>query len=62
MINSLGRMWMKTRRTHGDIVCVCGERKWTFSTTTVTQMLGRERKKAAIHYWIFLPKRFAALT
>jgi hypothetical protein len=39
MISNLGKMWMNTRRTHGDIVCVCGERKCTFSTTTVTQML-----------------------
>ena len=49
MINSLGRMWMKTRRTHGDIVCVCGERKWTFSTTTVTQMLGVRKEEEGGH-------------
>ena len=38
-------MWMKTRRTHGAILCVCGERKWTLSTTTVTQMLRQEKQK-----------------
>lgn len=41
--NSLGRMWMKTRRTQGAIRCVCGERKWTFNTTTVTQMLNEKQ-------------------
>lgn len=30
---------MNTFLTHGAIRCVCGERKCTFSTTTVTQML-----------------------
>ena len=39
MISSLGRMWMNTRLTQGAILCVCGERKWTFSTTTVTLIL-----------------------
>ena len=29
-------------RTQGAIVCVCGVRKWTFKTTTVTHMLRRE--------------------
>lgn len=36
---SLGSTWIKTRRTHGAITWVCGERKCTFNTTTVTQML-----------------------
>lgn len=36
---SRGRMWMKTRRTHGAIVWVWGDRKWTFRTTTVTHIL-----------------------
>jgi len=34
-------MWMKTRLTQGAIVCVCGDRKWTLSTTTVTHILQR---------------------
>ena len=46
MMSSLGRMWMKTLFTQGAILCVCGERKCTFSTTTVTAMLEeKERKK-----------------
>lgn len=36
---------MNTVRTQGAIVCVCGERKWMFSTSTVTQMLQAERKR-----------------
>ena len=39
MTRSRGNMWMKTRRTHGAIVCVWGERKWTFRTTTVMHIL-----------------------
>jgi len=39
MTRSLGRIWRKTRRTHGAITCVCGVRKWTFRTRTVTHML-----------------------
>lgn len=31
-------MCMKTRRTHGDILCVDGERKCTLSTPTVTEI------------------------
>ena len=47
MMSSLGRMWMKTLFTHGAILCVCGDRKCTFSTTTVTAMLcdSLKRKK-----------------
>ena len=37
--NNRGRTWIKTRRTHGAITCVCGDRKWTLRTTTVTHML-----------------------
>ena len=33
---------MEDLRTQGAIVCVCGVRKWTFKTTTVTHMLRRE--------------------
>ena len=36
MMRSLGRMLRNTLRTQGDIVCVEGERKCTFSTITVT--------------------------
>jgi len=32
-------MWMNTLRTHGAMVWVWGVRKWTFRTTTVTQIL-----------------------
>ena len=39
MIRSRGRIWMKTRLTQGAITWVCGDRKWMFSTTTVTHML-----------------------
>ena len=39
MTRSLGRRWMKTLLTQGDIRWVCGDRKWMLSTTTVTQML-----------------------
>lgn len=39
MTSSLGRICMKTRLTQGAILCVCGDRKWTLSTTTVTHML-----------------------
>jgi len=45
MTSSLGKMWMKTLRTHGAMVCVCGVRKWMFSTTTVTQMLREEKER-----------------
>ena len=37
--NNRGRMWMKTLLTHGAMVWVCGDRKWIFRTTTVTQIL-----------------------
>ena len=33
-----GIMWMNTFRTHGDMLCVAGERKWTFKIPTVTIM------------------------
>ena len=39
MTRSRGRMCINTRLTQGAIVCVWGERKCTFRTTTVTQML-----------------------
>ena len=39
MLRRRGRMWMKTLRTQGAILCVSGLRKWMFSTRTVTQML-----------------------
>ena len=45
MMSSLGRMWMKTLFTHGAILCVCGDRKCTFSTTTVTAMLRALKKE-----------------
>ena len=45
MMSSLGRMWMKTLFTHGAILCVCGDRKCTFSTTTVTAMLCALKKE-----------------
>ena len=35
---------MKTRRTQGAMVWVCGVRKWTLRTTTVTQMLQGKMK------------------
>lgn len=38
-------MCMKTLLTQGAILCVWGERKWTFSTTTVTHMLHRQRER-----------------
>lgn len=44
MTNNLGRMWMKTLFTQGAIRWVCGDRKWTLSTTTVTHMLESKRK------------------
>ena len=52
MMRSLGRIWMNTRFTQGAILCVCGERKWTFSTTTVTHILwgGQETK---LKNWVF---------
>ena len=37
--NNRGSICMKTRRTHGAIVWVCGDRKCTLRTTTVTHML-----------------------
>lgn len=37
--NNFGKKLMNTFFTHGAIRCVCGDRKWTLSTTTVTQML-----------------------
>lgn len=43
MTRRRGSTCMKTRRTHGAIVCVCGDLKCTFSTTTVTHMLKRRR-------------------
>ena len=39
MTNSLGRRWMKTLLTQGDIRWVCGDLKWMLRTTTVTQIL-----------------------
>lgn len=39
MNRNLGRKFMKTVFIHGAILWVCGERKWTFNTTTVTQIL-----------------------
>ena len=48
---SLGKMWMNTRRTQGAMVCVWGVRKWTFRTTTVTQIL--KWKKLEINFPIF---------
>lgn len=37
--NNFGKKFMNTFLTHGAMRCVCGERKCTLSTTTVTQML-----------------------
>ena len=37
--SSLGRRWMKTLLTQGDIRCVWGDRKWMLRTTTVTHIL-----------------------
>lgn len=45
MTSNLGRIWIKTRRTQGAITCVCGERKCTLSTTTVTHILKGNKTK-----------------
>ena len=52
MISRRGRMLMKTRFTHGDMVCVCGDRKWMFSTTTVTQIL--QQINQSNHSFVFI--------
>lgn len=39
MNKSLGKNCTNTVLTHGAIRCVCGERKCTFRTTTVTHIL-----------------------
>lgn len=39
MNSNFGKKFMNTFFTHGAIRCVCGLRKWTLSTTTVTQIL-----------------------
>ena len=59
MLRSLGRIWMKTLLTQGVIVCVCGVRKWTFKTTTVTHMLRNFQNLNLIWCWKsknFLPE------
>lgn len=45
MKRNLGRKSMKKILIHGFMVCVWGDRKWTFSTTTVTHILRREEEK-----------------
>lgn len=56
MNNSFGRKLMKTRLTHGAILCVCGERKCTLSTTTVTHILwNRSNSRAYRNRRIFCP-------
>lgn len=53
MTNKRGKMWIKTLFTQGDILCVCGERKWTFSTTTVTHILKNREKKIILSVKLF---------
>ena len=38
MRSNLGRTFKNNSLIHGDITCVDGERKWIFSTKTVTMM------------------------
>jgi hypothetical protein len=51
--NNFGNTWIKTRFTQGAILCVCGDRKWTFKTTTVTHMLEKKNEKIK-SYFIFI--------
>lgn len=48
MKRNFGRKSMKKILIHGFMVCVWGDRKWTFSTTTVTHIL-RKRKEINHH-------------
>lgn len=48
--NNFGRKSIKNFLTHGAILCVCGERKWTLSTTTVTHILGKEKRNIETYY------------
>lgn len=45
MTKSRGRMCIKTLFTQGAILCVCGERKWTLRTTTVTHILETVKRR-----------------
>lgn len=49
---------MKTLFTHGAILCVCGDRKCTFNTTTVTHIL---KKIKTIYYKCILVSVLADL-
>lgn len=58
--NHFGKKLINTVLTHGAIRCVCGDRKCTLSTTTVTHILfvwwGRReanenKRKLIIHRW-----------
>lgn len=51
MTKSLGSIWMNTLFTQGAILCVWGDRKWTFNTTTVTHML---EKKTFLNIYLHL--------
>lgn len=54
MTSSLGKTWINTRFTQGDIVCVWGERKCTFNTTTVTHILKRGKEiRIENHYELY---------
>lgn len=45
MNNNFGRKSIKNFFTHGAILCVWGERKCTFRTTTVTHILWKKKRR-----------------
>lgn len=57
MQRMVGMNSMKIRLTHGAIVCVAGDRKWTLRTPTVTQM---EKVTRIIVKSRYLPRRGTA--